>query len=124
VLFFTTGDLLEGAGRRRRNVFRRVGFVSQQRSEQISLIGSTFSIWLWLHGADETVSENWTGCKAIADPRVEESAYNERMNHADRGCWYLLVRHTERIAEAGIELSVGYVGESQDNALAETINGF
>lgn len=31
--------------------------------------------------------------------------------------------HTERLAEAGIEPSVGSVGDSYDNALAETING-
>ena len=33
------------------------------------------------------------------------------------------IRYTERLAEAGIEPSVGSVGDSYDNALAETING-
>ena len=36
---------------------------------------------------------------------------------------YLAIRYTERLAEAGIEPSVGSVGDSCDNALAETING-
>jgi len=36
---------------------------------------------------------------------------------------YLAIRYTERLAEAGIERSVGSVGDSYDNALAETING-
>lgn len=36
---------------------------------------------------------------------------------------YLSIKYTERLAEAGIELSVGSVGDSYDNALAETING-
>jgi transposase InsO family protein len=36
---------------------------------------------------------------------------------------YLSIRYTERLAEAGIERSVGSVGDSFDNALAETING-
>lgn len=36
---------------------------------------------------------------------------------------YISIRYTERLAEAGIEPSVGSVGNSYDNALAETING-
>jgi transposase InsO family protein len=36
---------------------------------------------------------------------------------------YLSIRYTQRLAEAGIESSVGTVGDSYDNALAETING-
>ena len=36
---------------------------------------------------------------------------------------YVSIRYTERLAEAGIEPSVGSVGESYDNALAESING-
>ncbi len=39
------------------------------------------------------------------------------------GSQYLSIRYTERLAEAGIEPSVGSVGDSYDNALAETING-
>ena len=36
---------------------------------------------------------------------------------------YVSIRYTERLAEAGIEPSVGSVGDSYDNALAESING-
>lgn len=60
-----------------------------------------------------------------------EQALNERrplqgrglVHHSDRGSQYLSIRYTERLAEAGVEPSVGSVGDSYDNALAETING-
>ena len=45
------------------------------------------------------------------------------VHHSDRGGQYLCIRYSERLAEAGIEPSVGSVGDSYDNALAETING-
>ncbi|MCT4334427.1 IS3 family transposase [Paracoccus sp. YLB-12] len=45
------------------------------------------------------------------------------VHHSDRGSQYLSIRYTERLGEAGIEPSVGSVGDSYDNALAETING-
>jgi putative transposase len=45
------------------------------------------------------------------------------IHHSDRGSQYLSITYTERMAEAGIEPSVGSVGDSYDNALAETING-
>jgi putative transposase len=45
------------------------------------------------------------------------------VHHSDRGVQYVSIRYTERLAEAGIEPSVGGVGDSYDNALAETING-
>jgi putative transposase len=45
------------------------------------------------------------------------------IHHSDRGGRYLSIRYTERLALAGIEPSVGSVGDSYDNALAETING-
>jgi len=44
------------------------------------------------------------------------------IHHSDRGSQYLSIRYSERLAEAGIESSVGSVGDSYDNALAETIN--
>lgn len=43
--------------------------------------------------------------------------------HSDRGSQYVSIRYTERLAEAGIEPSVGSKGDSYDDALAETING-
>lgn len=45
------------------------------------------------------------------------------IHHSDRGSQYVSIRYTERLAEAGIEPSVGSVGDSYDNALAETVNG-
>src|SRR5690625_696574 len=49
---------------------------------------------------------------------------SERLvHHSDRGSQYVSIRYTERLAEAGIDPSVGSKGDSYDNALAETING-
>ncbi len=45
------------------------------------------------------------------------------VHHSDRGVQYLSIRYTDRLREAGIEPSVGSVGDSYDNALAETIIG-
>lgn len=64
-------------------------------------------------------------------PRALEQALHERqpalggglIHHSDRGSQSVSIRYTECLAEAGIEPSVGSVGESYDNALAETING-
>ena len=61
---------------------------------------------------------------------LEQALYERRpahrgglVHHSDRGSQYVGIRYTERLAEAGIEPSVGSVGDSYDNALAETING-
>jgi len=45
------------------------------------------------------------------------------VHHSDRGSQYLSIRYTEKLAEANIDSSVGSVGDSYDNALAESING-
>jgi putative transposase len=45
------------------------------------------------------------------------------IHHSDRGSQDVFIKYTERLAEAGVEPSVGSVGDSYDNALAETING-
>jgi len=53
-------------------------------------------------------------------------AYSDRdglIHHSDRGVQYLAIRYTERLAEAGIEPSVGSMGDSYDNALAESVIG-
>jgi transposase InsO family protein len=44
-------------------------------------------------------------------------------HHSDRGSQYVSIRYTERLLDAGIEPSVGSVGDSYDNALAETVIG-
>ena len=48
---------------------------------------------------------------------------DQLIHHSDRGVQYVSIRYTERLAEAGIEPSVGSIGDSYDNALAETIIG-
>jgi putative transposase len=45
------------------------------------------------------------------------------VHHSDRGSQYLSIRYTERLADAGIVPSVGSVGDSYDNAMAETVIG-
>jgi transposase InsO family protein len=59
--------------------------------------------------------------QALYDRPIAES---ERLvHHSDRGVQYLSIRYTERLAEAGIEPSVGSVGDSYDNAMAESVIG-
>lgn len=70
---------------------------------------------------------------AMALDSIEQAIWNRQregvldlkdvVHHTDRGSQYMSVRFTERLAEAGIQPSVGAVGSSYDNALAETING-
>ena len=45
------------------------------------------------------------------------------IHHSDRGSQYLAIKYTERLAESGIDPSVGSVGDSYDNALAESTIG-
>ncbi len=45
------------------------------------------------------------------------------IHHSDRGVQYLMIRYTQRLREAGVEASVGSVGDSYDNAMAETVIG-
>jgi len=64
----------------------------------------------------------------LALDALEQALYARRdidrlVHHSDRGVQYLSIRYTERLAEAGIESSVGSVGDAYDNALAETIIG-
>ena len=51
------------------------------------------------------------------------SEADKLIHHSDRGRQYLSIRYAERLAEAGIDTSVGSVGDSHDNALAESIIG-
>ena len=59
--------------------------------------------------------------QALYERQPERAEY--LVHHLDRGTQYVSIRYTERLAEAGIEPSVGSRGDSYDNALAETING-
>ena len=51
------------------------------------------------------------------------SREGELIHHSDRGSQYVSIRYSERLTDAGIQPSVGSIGDSYDNALAETING-
>lgn len=66
----------------------------------------------------------------IALDALEQALWSRKVNHdsglihhSDRGVQYLAIRYAERLSEVGISPSVGSVGDSYDNALAETING-
>ncbi|KWZ58288.1 transposase [Burkholderia ubonensis] len=105
---------------------------------------------LWV--ADFTFVSTWTGfvyvafvidtfARRIVGWRVSASAHTDfvldalnqalcdrqpgsgLIHHSDRGSQYVSIRYTERLLDAGVEPSVGSVGDSYDNALAETING-
>lgn len=59
---------------------------------------------------------------------LEQALHDRRrvhslIHHSDRGSQYVSIRYTERLADAGIEPSVGSVGDSYDNALAESVIG-
>jgi putative transposase len=67
-----------------------------------------------------------------AEPlQVQEQAIHARrpgpedglIHHSGRGVQYLAMNYTQRLAEANLVPLVGSVGDSYDNALAETING-
>ena len=60
---------------------------------------------------------------ALEQALYARSDTDDLIHHSDRGSQYLSIRYTERLAEAGIDTSVGRVGDSYDNALAETIIG-
>ena len=59
--------------------------------------------------------------QALFDRRPERA--DALIHRSDRGSQYVSILYTERLAQAGIEPSVGSRGDSYDNALAETING-
>ena len=64
----------------------------------------------------------------LALDALEQALYDREtdgglVHHSDCGSQYLSIRYTERLAEAGIEPSIGSRGDSYDNALAETMIG-
>ena len=75
--------------------------------------GTSMSTQLVLDALDQAV---WTR-------QPDGGSLNSVVAHTDRGSQYTSIRYTERLAAAGIAASVGAVGDSYDNALAETING-
>jgi transposase InsO family protein len=60
---------------------------------------------------------------ALEQALHDRSTGDRLVHHSDRGVQYLSIRYTERLSEAGLEASVGSIGDSYDNALAETVIG-
>ena len=60
---------------------------------------------------------------ALNQAICQRAPSGDLVHHSDRGSQYLSIRYTERLAEAGIDPSVGSVGDSYDNALAESTIG-
>jgi transposase InsO family protein len=73
---------------------------------------------------------SWSAEASFVLDALEQAIHSRRpveggglIHHSDRGSQYLSLRYSERLGEAGIAPSVGSVGDSYDNALAETVIG-
>ncbi|MCE1181751.1 MAG: IS3 family transposase [Rhodocyclales bacterium] len=97
---------------------------------------STWQGWLYVAFVIDVYARRIVGWRVSRTMQTDfvldalEQALYERqpapdalIHHSDRSSQYVSIRYTERLAEAGIEPSVGSRGDSYDNALAETING-
>ena len=98
---------------------------------------STWQGFVYVAFVIDVYARRIVGWRASSSARTDfvldalEQALHERkpvgpdrlIHHSDRGVQYVSIRYTERLADAGLEPSVGSVGDSYDNALAETING-
>ena len=98
---------------------------------------STWQRWVYVAFVVDVFSRRIVGWRVSRNAHTSfvldalEQALHDRspthrgglIHHSDRGSQYVSIKYTERLAEAGIEPSVGSVGDSYDNALAETING-
>ncbi len=97
---------------------------------------STWQGWLYVAFVIDVYARRIVGWRVSSSMRtdfvldaLEQALYdrqpnqNELIHHSDRGSQYVSILYTERLAQAGIEPSVGSRGDSYDNALAETING-
>lgn len=97
---------------------------------------STWQGWLYVAFVIDVFARRIVGWRVSASMHtdfvldaLEQALYDRQpqlgdlIHHSDRGAQYVSIRYTERLAEAGIEPSVGSRGDSYDNALAETING-
>jgi putative transposase len=96
--------------------FAYVAFVIDAYARRILgwRVGSTMATTMVLDAIEQAI---WT--------RHQEGImqFKDVVHHTDRGSQYTSIRFTERLTEAGIQPSVGAVGSSYDNALAETIHG-
>ena len=98
---------------------------------------STWQGWLYVAFVIDVYARRIVGWRVSSSMRtdfvldaLEQALYARQPErdgslvcHSDRGSQYVSIRYTERLAQAGIEPSVGSKGDSYDNALAETING-
>lgn len=98
---------------------------------------STWQSWQYVAFVIDVYARRIVGWRQSSSMRtdfvldaLEQALYDRRpqrddalIHHSDRGSQYLSIRYSERLAEAGIEPSVGSKGDSYGNALAETING-
>jgi transposase InsO family protein len=97
---------------------------------------STWQGWLYVAFVIDVFARRIVGWRVSKTMRTDfvidalEQALHDRqpnsgslIHHSDRGAQYVSIRYSERLAQAGIEPSVGSRGDSYDNALAETING-
>ena len=98
---------------------------------------STWQGWLYVAFVIDVFARRIVGWRVSSSMRtdfvldaLEQALYarqperdNSLIHHSDRGSQYVSIRYSERLAEAGVEPSVGSKGDSYDNALAETING-
>jgi transposase InsO family protein len=98
---------------------------------------STWQGWLYVAFVIDVFARRIVGWRVSSSMRtdfvldaLEQALYARQperndalIHHSDRGSQYVSIRYSERLAEAGIEPSVGSRGDSYDNALAETING-
>jgi len=98
---------------------------------------STWQGWLYVAFVIDVFARRIVGWRVSSSMRtdfvldaLEQALYARQperndalIHHSDRGSQYVSIRYTERLAESGIEPSVGSKGDSYDNALAETING-
>jgi transposase InsO family protein len=97
---------------------------------------STWQGWQYVAFVIDVYARRIVGWRAGSSMRtdfvldaLEQALYDRQPNHnalihhPDRGSQYVSILYTERLAQAGIEPSVGSRGDSCDNALAETING-
>jgi transposase InsO family protein len=75
-------------------------------------LGATMTTQLLLDALEQAI---WT--RQRSDQSVEHV-----VAHSDRGSQYTSIRYSERLAEVGIAASVGSVGDSNDNALADAVN--
>ncbi len=97
---------------------------------------STWQGWLYVAFVVDVFARRIVGWRVSTSMRtdfvldaLEQALYARQpdpdsslVHHSDRGSQYVSIRYSERLAQAGIEPSVGSRGDSYDNALAETLN--